>query len=250
MGNFGHREITVTSTTSPIAPEDFKSNLHRKEAWGKFSEWNAGPMRHVINALNGTPVVIVMDKRTGFTLVGAVLVDVRQRRSGGQGIAVSTECAKTPHNPQGITVYPLRSVGLVIPLQSTTHSQRSEAMQAEERELVLAERIYRESLPEDRPAGRVEVTSHESNVHAGYRRDSYADRRPTPNWAPISLAQIQAASLCETCLKTGETEMHQYHCAQFQIEMDARLEAERQRREADARANQEYLERRRARHGF
>lgn len=250
MGNFGHRQITITSTTSPIAPEDFKSNLHRKEAWGKFSEWNAGPMRHVVKALAGTPVVIVMDKRTGFTLVGAVLVDVRQRYSGGEGLAVSTEDCKTPQNPQGITVYPLRSVGLVIPLQSTTHSQRSEAMQAEERELILAERVYRENLPEDRPAGRVEVTSHMSNVHAGYRRDSYADRRPTPNWAPISLAQVQAVSLCETCLKTRESEMHQYGCAQFQVEMDARRAAEDAKRAADAQAHQDYLDRRRAKHGF
>ena len=250
MGNFGHRQVTITSTTSPIAPEDFKSNLHRKEAWGKFSEWNDGPMRHVIDALNGTPVVIVIDKRTGFTLVGAVLVDVRQRRHGGQGIAVSTECAKTQQNPQGITVYPLRSVGLVIPLQSTTHGQGQAAVQAERRELELAERIYRESLPAERPEGHVEVSCHGNEVHAGYRRASYADRLPTPNWARITLAQVQAASLCETCLKTREGESHQYKCAQFQIEMDARLEVERQRREADRKAEQEYQERRRARHGF
>jgi hypothetical protein len=250
MGNFGHRQIGITSTTAPIAPEDFKSNLHRKEAWGKFSEWNAGPMRHVIEALGGTPVVIVMDKRTGFTLVGAVLVDVRSRRSGGQGIAVSTECAKTPQNPQGITVYPLRSVGLVIPLQSTTHGQGRAAVQAESRELELAERIYRESLPAERPEGRVEVTSHGNEIHAGYRRTSYADRLPTPNWARITLEQVQEASLCDTCLKTRETESHQYKCPTFQVEMDARLEAERQRREADRKAQEEYLERRRARHGF
>lgn len=250
MGNFGHREITITSTSHPIAPEDFKSNLHRKEAWGKFSEWNAGPMRHVIDALNGTPVVIVMDKRTGFTLVGAVLVDVRQRYSGGQGIAVSTEDCKTPQNPQGITVYSLRSVGLIIPLQSTTHGQGQAAVQAERRELELAERIYKESLPAERPEGHVEVSSHEREIHAGYRRDSYADRRPTPNWARITLAQVQAASLCDTCLKTREGESHQYKCAQFQIEMDARLEAERQRREADNQARREYEARRFAKHGF
>lgn len=250
MGNFGHRQITITSTSGVIAPEDFKSNLHRKEAWGKFSEWNAGPMRHVIDALNGTPVVIVMDKRTGFTLVGAVLVDVRSRHSGGQGIAVSTEDCKTPQNPEGITVYSVRSVGVIIPLQSTTHGQREAAMQAERRELELAERIYRESLPEDRPAGHVEVSAHENEVHAGYRRDSYADRRPTPNWARISLAQVQAASLCETCLKTREGESHQYKCAQFQIEMDARLEAERLRREEDRRVQQERDAARFARHGF
>lgn len=250
MGNFGHREITITSTTSPIAPEDFKSNLHRKEAWGKFSEWNAGPMRHVIEALAGTPVVIVMDKRTGFTLVGAVLVDVRTRYSGGQGIAVSTECAKTPQNPQGITVYSLRSVGLVIPLQSTTHGQRQAAMEAERRELELAERIYRESLPEDRPEGRVEVSSHESEVHAGYRRSDYKHRGPTPNWARISFAQIQAASLCTTCLKTRETESHEQKCAQFQIEINARLQAEQKRREVAEEARRAADAARFARHGF
>lgn len=227
MGNFGHREITITSTSGVIKPEDFKSNLHRSEAWGKFSEWNAGPLRHVINALNGTPVVIVIDKRTGFTLVGAVLVDVRSRLHGGQGIAVSTEDCKTAQNPQGITVYDVRSVGVIIPLQSSTHGQREEAMLSERRELELAEKLYRESLPEDRPAGYAEATSHGSEVHVGYRRENYSstDRRPTPNWESISLDRIKAASLCDSCLKVRETDSHEYHCPTFEVEMAARMAA-------------------------
>lgn len=251
MGNFGHRDITITSTSGVIDPKDFQSNLHDKRAWGTEHAWNEGPMRHVITALGGSPVVIVMDKRTGFTLVGAVLVDVRERHSGGQGIAVSTEDSKTPQNPQGITVYSLRSVGVIIPLQSTTHGQREMAMQAERRELELAERIYRESLPAERPEGHVEVTSFNTTVHAGYRRTDYSQRGlSTPNWRAIPLAEIQAASLCGTCLKTRETESHQYHCPTFKVEMDARLELERQRREADTKARQDADAARFAKHGF
>jgi hypothetical protein len=234
MGNFGHRQITITSTSHPIAPEDFKGNLHRAEAWGKHSEWNEGPMRHVIDALAGTEVVIVIEKRTGFTLVGATLVDVRRKMSGASGIAVSTPDCKNAQNPEGITVYSLRAVGVIIPLRSTTHGQRGEARQAEEREMELAERIYTETLPEDRPEGHVEVSSFSNELHVGYRRTNYADRRSTPRWSRVSLAQVRAASLCATCLKAHEGQSHQYKCPTFQVEMDARLEVERQRREAEA----------------
>lgn len=250
MGNFGHRQITITSTSHPIDPADFEGNLHDKRAWGTEHAWNEGPMRHVINALNGTPVVIVIEKRTGFTLVGAVLVDVRHKMHGGQGIAVSTEDSKTAQNPEGITVYTLRSVGVIIPLQSTTHGQKQAAVQAERRELELAERIYKETLPADRPEGRVEVSSHSNEVHASYKRESYADRRPAPNWMRISLDDIQAASLCDTCLKVRETESHQYHCPTFQVELDARLAVEHQRAESDRQARQEADAARFAKHGF
>lgn len=226
MGSFGHRNFTLTATSGVIDPKDFQSNLHPSEHNHiRQSEWNAGPMRHVVAALAGTPVVIVTDRRTGFTLLGAVLIDVRGRYSGGQGVAISTESCKTSDNPQGITVYDVRKIGIIVPLQDTTHGIRSLAMQSERRELELARRIYAESLPENRPAGRVEVTAHMHEVHAGYRRDSYADRGPTPNWMRITLGKIQESSLCANCLKTSDSEMHQYDCEQFELEMQARLAA-------------------------
>jgi len=229
--SFGHREITVTATSSVIDPKDFSSNLHPGEHNHLHkSYWNDGPLRHVVEALAGTPVVIVADNMTGFTLVGAVLVDVRGRGLNGHGVAISTESCKTPQNPQGITVYNVRKIGIIIPMQDTTHGIRELAIGSERRELELARQIYTASLPEERAAGRVEVTCFVNEVHAGYTLDSYADRRPKPGWARISLEQIKAASLCDTCLKTRETESHQSTCAQFAIDLEARRQAELARR--------------------
>lgn len=226
MGSFGHRDFTLTATSGVIDPKDFQSNLHpNKHNHLRESHWNAGPLRHVVAALAGTPVIIVAERRTGFTLMGAVLVDVRGRGMTGHGVAISTESCKTSQNPQGITVYDVRQIGIIIPLQDTTHGVGHLAVQSERRELELARRIYVDSLPQDRPAGSVEVTSHSNEVHAGYRRDSYADRGPTPNWMRITLRQVQEQSLCTDCLKTRDTEMHQYNCEQFELEMQARMAA-------------------------
>lgn len=226
MGSFGHREITITATSGIIDPKDFESNLHDARTGRTTHHWNCGPMRHVVEALAGTPVVIVVDRMTGFTLVGAVLVDVRGRYySNGMGVAISTECGKTAQNPQGITVYDLRSIGAIIPLQDSTHGLRTAAMQSERRELDLAREIYTASLPDDRPAGHVKVSSFNHEVHASYRTQSLRERGPS--WARISRDKIKAASLCDTCLKSRETESHEYHCPTFTIELEARMVAQR-----------------------
>lgn len=222
MGSFGHREITITATSGVIDPKDFHSNLHpSKNNHLHKSYWNDGPLRHVVKALAGTPCVIVADNRTGFTLLGAVLVDVRGRGINGHGVAVSTETCKTPQNPQGITVYDVRNIGIIIPMQDTTHGIREYAIQSERRELDLARKVYEERIPAERPAGHTEVSCFTHEVHASWKTDTYlAPGRP--DWARISLEDIRKASLCDSCLKTRETEMHQPTCAAFEVEMQAR----------------------------
>lgn len=228
MGSFGHREITVTATSGVIDPKDFSSNLHpSKHSHLHKSYWNDGPLRHVVKALAGTPCIIVADNMTGFTLLGAVLVDVRGRGINGHGVAISTESCKHPQNPQGITVYDVRKIGIIIPMQDTTHGIDSLAMQSERRELELARRVYESRIPADRPAGHADAQCFSGEVHVSWETDNFMDRGPS--WARISLQDIQAASLCDTCLKTRETEMHQYSCPTFEIEMQARREADKAR---------------------
>lgn len=228
--SFGHRAFTVTATSSVIDAKDFKSNLHpSKHNHLRKSYWNDGPLRHVVKALAGTPCIIVVDNMTEFTLIGAVLIDVRGRGINGYGVAVSTESCKTSQNPQGITVYDVRNIGIIIPMQNTTHGVRQLAMQSERRELELARKVYESRIPSERPAGHTEVTCFMNEVHASWKTETFLDRGP--GWERISLKDIQAASLCDTCLKTNEREMHQYSCPTFEIEMQERSEADRLRRQ-------------------
>lgn len=46
------------------------------------AEWTAGGLRRVVDGLDGAPVVINLDKHTGYTAIGVVLVQVRD---GGPG---------------------------------------------------------------------------------------------------------------------------------------------------------------------
>lgn len=228
MGSFGHREIMTTATSSVIDPKDFQSNLHpSKYNHLHKSYWNDGPLRHVVKALAGTPVVIVADNMTGFTLVGAVLVDVRGRGINGHGVAISTECSKHPQNPQGITVYDVRNIGIIIPMQDTTHGIKDLAVQSERRELELARKVYESRIPADRPAGHADAQCFTHEVHVSWETNSMRDRGPS--WARITLEDVRAASLCSTCMKTSATEMHQYDCPTFEAEMQARREAEKAR---------------------
>jgi len=59
----------MTTTTTAILASDFSASTLDTNR----HEWNLGTMRHVIAALNGQPVAIICDKRTGFAEVGVRL---------------------------------------------------------------------------------------------------------------------------------------------------------------------------------
>lgn len=78
------------------------------------NEWHAGHMRHVIAALDGTPVAIVLDTQTGHMPVGVKLVGMGY--SAGYGSP--TVVVEYPHadGTSHRTAHLLMSVGVIVPL--------------------------------------------------------------------------------------------------------------------------------------
>jgi hypothetical protein len=62
-----------TTTTCAVKASDFS---HRTTDPLR-DEWTAGKLRHLIAALDGTPVIVTVDRQTGHTLVGVELVGLR-----------------------------------------------------------------------------------------------------------------------------------------------------------------------------
>lgn len=62
-------------TTCAVRPVNFINKRDMKE-------WNVGMLRHLVHALNGSPVAITVDGQTGHTLVGAKLIGVTGGRGG------------------------------------------------------------------------------------------------------------------------------------------------------------------------
>lgn len=196
-----------------IYAKDFRSNLHDKRFGGGKHYWNAGGLRHVVKALAGAPVVIELDNMTGYVQVGVTLLDVRGRFSGGQGVAVADAQCVTPQNPQGITVFSDRKVGVIIPMDGG--NAKWDALESERREHAIALRLFQarfEGTPVD---GNWDMTSFTSEVHVSYEPGSF--RRGNGEfdrftWKSYGLAEIQDASLCNGCLIDHEGQRHERTC--------------------------------------
>jgi hypothetical protein len=70
--------LTGSSTSTVILPGDFNKNT----ADPNRHHWTAGQLRHVVAALAGTPVAVVVDNQTGHTVVGVTLLAVTYNRPG------------------------------------------------------------------------------------------------------------------------------------------------------------------------
>lgn len=65
-----------TTTTAPVAYTScaiLASDFSRSTSDQTRHQWTGGKMRHLVNALNGTPVAIIGDNQTGFVLANVRL---------------------------------------------------------------------------------------------------------------------------------------------------------------------------------
>jgi hypothetical protein len=198
---------------SAIYAKDFASNLHDKSASGSIRHsWNAGGLRHVVKVLNGRMVAIELDTMTGYTQVGVKLAFVMDRHSGGEGIAVADPTRATSTNPHGMTVFAVRKVGVIIPLESGFGSDKYAAIDSERREREIARKLFADEMGE-LPAGTSEQTSHMHHVTASHRPTSFDAGKY--QYRRYSLVRIQEASLCGSCLVDHDGQQHEYHCPVF-----------------------------------
>lgn len=103
-----HGDVRLDHSSCVINPQDVDPDHASQNRTGL---WIPGPLRHVVHALAGARVAIVTDVGTGHTLLGARLEDVRSG-ANGQELLVVTGHART--------WYPLRSLGMILPLERHT----------------------------------------------------------------------------------------------------------------------------------
>lgn len=101
---------TVSTTASAIEARDFSERVTDPNR----DEWKSGAMHHLIKALAGAPVAVVLEKATGFTMVNVKLTGVRQTPGYGT-FQVLVEDTYSDGNT-GRCWYPLYKVGTVIEL--------------------------------------------------------------------------------------------------------------------------------------
>jgi hypothetical protein len=68
---------TPVTSTCAIRSRDFHAAKEHRVSW------TGGALRHVVDALAGAPVAITIDSQTGHTVVGAVLLGLRNSMYGG-----------------------------------------------------------------------------------------------------------------------------------------------------------------------
>lgn len=114
----------ISGTASAISARDFDRN-----AKDTRDEWTPGAMHHLIKALNGAPVVIVLDKRTGFAGMNVTLGGVRQ----APGFGTFEVLVKRIYSDgkTGGCWYPLFQVGTVIELGTSNRWNAIDAYQEE-----------------------------------------------------------------------------------------------------------------------
>lgn len=100
----------ISQTGSAITAQDFNHNTKDPLR----NEWSPGAMHHLIKALNGAPVAIVLEKATGFAEFNVTLGGVR--KTPGYGTFQVLVQRTYSDGKTGGCWYPLYSVGTVIEL--------------------------------------------------------------------------------------------------------------------------------------
>lgn len=101
----------VAVSTCAIRAQDFDNVLT-----DYADRWTAGKMRHLVDALQDAPVLVVVDRRTGYALLGARLTYCGPARPG----RVNVECTLEDGTTQ-VTAYFLADIGdTIVPLSEDT----------------------------------------------------------------------------------------------------------------------------------
>jgi hypothetical protein len=102
----------MTSTTaSTITARDFSDRTTDTLR----DRWTQGKMRHVVAALDGRPVVVVLEAGTGFTMVGVRLLGVRDNFYGGAGRVLVESTFED--GTTSVLAYRLEDVGPIVELE-------------------------------------------------------------------------------------------------------------------------------------
>ncbi|GAA2230481.1 hypothetical protein N1031_07090 [Herbiconiux moechotypicola] len=117
-----------------IFPTDFAVEGYDPSA----ARWTAGKVRHIVRAMSGAPCIITTDARTGFTLIGARLLEVRDAPGG---VEILTSDGTAPYWSSLDTVGPT-----IIPLTGDGEKWRSIDSYRAEQDLALA-RAHRDADP-------------------------------------------------------------------------------------------------------
>lgn len=174
----------ISTTGSAITPRDF--NQDTKDPMR--DEWSSGAMAHLVKALNGTPVAIVLDKQTGFCEVNVTLGGVRANGRGHFEVLVQRTYSD---GTTGGCWYLLFQVGTVITLGKETPGlgARYTAYQAYSEEQTQAIRKLQDAMMAelgigDRyqlPRGKWAARSFPGYVHASYTPEKTLDE-PGYTW--------------------------------------------------------------------
>ena len=163
----------ISSTGSAITARDFNDNTNDSHR----DEWNSGAMHHLVKALKGAPVAVVLDKRTGFVEFNVTLGGVRQTPGYGT-YQVLVERTYSDGTTGGCW-YPLLKVGAVIVLGESR--ARWEALESYREERIravtkLGEKLARQlgvNSRYDLPHGKFDARLFPGLVHVSFQPESY-----------------------------------------------------------------------------
>ena len=107
--------MSTTTSSCAILARDFSNSM----ADVLRTRWTAGKMRHVIAALDGTPVAITTDQMSGHTLLGVRLLGLTETFGGGECVIIKG-ADDDPAWPRPVA-YSLTTLGeAIIPLSEQT----------------------------------------------------------------------------------------------------------------------------------
>lgn len=163
----------MNASGSAINPADFNKNTKDPDR----HEWTPGQMRHLVRALGDTPVAIVLEKATGFSLVNVQLRDVR--KTPGYGTFQVLVAAPLSDGTIQLCWYSLNNVGTVIILGASRarwtalDTFRKEESAAKRKAYPLWEKQYE---GRQQPAGKWTVRSSAYDVTVSFMPDSLRDQ--------------------------------------------------------------------------
>ena len=168
----------ISTTGSAIQPQDFNPNTKDPQR----HEWSAGAMHHLVKALNGQAVAVVLDKRTGFTEVNVTLGGVRQNGRGFFELLVQRTYSD---GKTGGCWYLLFQVGMVMTLDRDGEGLGAryiarESFNEEQTRAIrkLQDEMMTELGIEDRyqlPRGKWDCSSFPGYVHASFKPEKILD---------------------------------------------------------------------------
>ena len=176
-------------TTCVIRAQDFSDSVTDVNR----NEWTAGKLRHVIAALDGSPVIITTDRQTGHTLVNVTLVGIREGFSGQLQLGIHSVYSDGTKSTiwhlifmLGDTIVPLANGGAKWAAKKSYRDEQSYAV-----ELAQAEH----GEPEGRSWGKWNVRSGHRNVVVDYQphtdNPAFADKHGERGWWTYSLDAAQ-----------------------------------------------------------